>query len=326
MERTNEHLDAPMPKGIGPSLKAAREAAGLGLGEVADRLKLSMRQLEAIERDDFDALPGATFVRGFVRNYARFLGVDPEPLMQALEQHFPSAVNDVANLVKGTAARDLPHEPEEAPAESREGSSIGKWLALAVIVAGIAGGGFWYANRDDGGAKAEQHADDQLAPMLTQQHDASAVAASAPAAATPANSPASAAVAAAKPAASSPAQLAAAKPVASAPAKAIAAKPVASAPVKAAAAKPMASAPAAAPGNDKVSVNVKDAAWISVQDATGRKLIYKVMQPGDATEVSGTAPFKVVVGNASQVELSYNGKPVDFSDKIRGTTAKIQLK
>lgn len=313
MERTNEHLDAPMPKGIGPSLKAAREAAGLGLGEVADRLKLSMRQLEAIERDDFDALPGATFVRGFVRNYARFLGVDPEPLMQALEQHFPSAVNDVANLVKGTAARDLPQEPEDAPTESREGPSIGKWLALAVIVAGIAGGGFWYANRDDGGAKAEQHADDQLAPMLTQQHDASAVAASAPAAATQANSPASAAVAAVKPAASSPAQLAAAKPVASAPAKAVAAKPVAS-------------APAAAPGNDKVSVNVKDAAWISVQDATGRKLIYKVMQPGDATEVSGTAPFKVVVGNASQVELSYNGKPVDFSDKIRGTTAKIQLK
>ncbi|PRP71532.1 hypothetical protein BUE93_05915 [Chromobacterium amazonense] len=312
MERTNEHLDAPMPKGIGPSLKAAREAAGLGLGEVADRLKLSMRQLEAIERDDFDALPGATFVRGFVRNYARFLGVDPEPLMQALEQHFPSAVNDVANLVKGTAARDLPHEPEEAPTESREGSSIGKWLALAVIVAGIAGGGFWYANRDDGGAKAEPHADDQLAPMLTQ-HDASAAAASAPAAATQANSPASAAVAAVKPAASSPVQQAAVKPVASAPAKA-------------AAAKPIASAPAAASGNDKVSVNVKDAAWISVQDATGRKLIYKVMQPGDAAEVSGTAPFKVVVGNASQVELSYNGKPVDFSDKIRGTTAKIQLK
>ncbi len=325
MERTNEHLDAPMPKGIGPSLKAAREAAGLGLGEVADRLKLSMRQLEAIERDDFDALPGATFVRGFVRNYARFLGVDPEPLMQALEQHFPSAVNDVANLVKGTAARDLPHEPEEAPTESREGSSIGKWLALAVIVAGIAGGGFWYANRDDGGAKAEPHADDQLAPMLTQ-HDASAAAASAPAAATQANSPASAAVAAVKPAASSPVQQAATKPVASAPAKAIAAKPVASAPAKAAVAKPIASAPAAASGNDKVSVNVKDAAWISVQDATGRKLIYKVMQPGDAAEVSGTAPFKVVVGNASQVELSYNGKPVDFSDKIRGTTAKIQLK
>ncbi|POZ62737.1 helix-turn-helix domain-containing protein [Chromobacterium alticapitis] len=309
MERTNEHHDAPMPSGIGASLKAAREAAGLGLGEVADRLKLSLRQLEAIERDDFDALPGATFVRGFVRNYARFLDVDPEPLMQALEQHFPSAVNDVANLVKGTTARETPHEPEPQPEEA-SGGAAGKWLVLAVVVAAVAGGSIWFANRDSGEPKQVSTAENQLEPMLTEKHEASpAAAASAPAAAKPISS-----AAAVKPAASAPA-----------PAKALVTKPAASAPVKATAAKPQASAPAAQ-GGDKVSVSVKGEAWVSVQDASGRKLIYKVMQPGDPAEVSGTAPFKVVVGNASQVELSYNGKPVDLSDKIRGTTAKIQLK
>jgi cytoskeleton protein RodZ len=78
----------PAGLGVGTALKAARERAGMSLGEVADRLKLSIRQLEAIEHDDFQQLPGATFVRGFVRNYARFLRLDPEPLMARLEQHF----------------------------------------------------------------------------------------------------------------------------------------------------------------------------------------------------------------------------------------------
>lgn len=283
MEKKIEHHDSPMPSGIGARLKAAREAAGLGLGEVADRLKLSLRQLDAIERDDFDALPGATFVRGFVRNYARFLEVDPEPLMQALEQHFPSAVNEVANLVKGTAARETAHEAEE-PEPAPAGGGAGKWLALLVVAAALAGGGAWYANRDaDSAAKQAGSADNQLAPMLTQQREASAAQAVAPAA-----------------------------------------DKAASAPVKVA--KPAAASAPQAEGSDRVSVNVKDAAWVSVQDANGRRLIYQVMQPGNATEVTGLAPFKVVVGNASQVELNYNGKPVDLSGKIRGTTAKIQLK
>ncbi|OHX19375.1 helix-turn-helix domain-containing protein [Chromobacterium sphagni] len=316
MEKKIEHHDSPMPSGIGARLKAAREAAGLGLGEVADRLKLSLRQLEAIERDDFDALPGATFVRGFVRNYARFLEVDSEPLMQALEQHFPSAVNEVANLVKGTAAREAAHVPEEPEPESSGGGGAGKWLALVVVVAALVGASVWYANRDsDSAAKPADSADSQLAPMLTQQHEASAAAA---------NKVAQAASAPSAAAASAPAKLA--KPQASAPpavAKA-AVKPVASA-VVAKAAKPAASAPQAE-GTDRVSVNVKDAAWVSVQDANGRRLIYQVMQPGSPSEVTGLAPFKVVVGNASQVELNYNGKPVDLSGKIRGTTAKIQLK
>ncbi|MEO2218404.1 helix-turn-helix domain-containing protein [Chromobacterium vaccinii] len=312
MEEKIEHHDTPRPSGIGATLKAAREAAGLGLGEVADRLKLSLRQLEAIERDDFDSLPGATFVRGFVRNYARFLEVDSEPLMKALEQHFPSAVNDVANLVKGTTAREQAPEPVEAVEETTE-SGAGKWVVLLLLGVAVAGGAYWYANRDGSPEKPAERSANELAPMLTEQS-------SAPAAKAAASESAKAVVQAAKPA-SAPAAVAA-KPVASA--VQAAAKPAASAPAKVAK-TPAASAPQSQ-GTDKVSVNVKDAAWVSVQDADGRRLIYKVMQPGDPAEVVGTAPFKVVIGNASQVELSYNGKPVDLADKIKGTTAKIQLK
>jgi cytoskeleton protein RodZ len=68
--------------GVGHELAAAREARGLALADVAQQLKIAPRQLEALEQERFDALPGATFARGMVRSYARLLKLDPEPLVE----------------------------------------------------------------------------------------------------------------------------------------------------------------------------------------------------------------------------------------------------
>ncbi|HMS78682.1 MAG TPA: helix-turn-helix transcriptional regulator, partial [Burkholderiaceae bacterium] len=65
-------------------LVAARERKGMGKGEVAQRLKLHPRQLEAIERGDWAALPGRAFARGCVRSYGRLLEVDVEPLLRTI--------------------------------------------------------------------------------------------------------------------------------------------------------------------------------------------------------------------------------------------------
>jgi cytoskeleton protein RodZ len=70
--------------GIGQELAAAREARGLALADVAQQLKFAPRQLEALEQERFDALPGATFARGMVRSYARLLKLDPEPLLSRI--------------------------------------------------------------------------------------------------------------------------------------------------------------------------------------------------------------------------------------------------
>jgi cytoskeleton protein RodZ len=156
----------PAGLGVGTALKAARERAGMSLGEVADRLKLSIRQLEAIEHDDFQQLPGATFVRGFVRNYARFLRLDPEPLMARLEQHFRrqsmtwSTWSSMNNRPILLARRALARVPPPAAAGGKA-----KWLgllAVAVVVAVAA----WFAGRPDkqGGCKQPD-----LQPMLTEQ-------------------------------------------------------------------------------------------------------------------------------------------------------------
>ncbi len=62
----------------GAALAAAREALNLSVAEVARQLKLSVSQIEALEAGAYEKLPGPVFVRGFIRNYARLLRLDPE--------------------------------------------------------------------------------------------------------------------------------------------------------------------------------------------------------------------------------------------------------
>lgn len=80
---------------VGSQLRQARETARLSLDEVAHALKFSPRQIELLEADQYQALPGSTIVRGFVRNYARLLRLDPDGLLQQLEVVMPSAPIEV---------------------------------------------------------------------------------------------------------------------------------------------------------------------------------------------------------------------------------------
>jgi len=84
----------PAPSTAGGMLRAAREAAGMTLDTVAQQLKLAPRQVTALEEGDFASLPGRTFVRGFLRNYARLVHVDPERVLAALsagDSHEPDS-------------------------------------------------------------------------------------------------------------------------------------------------------------------------------------------------------------------------------------------
>ena len=81
---TDDHRPRRSPSTRARWLRMAREAAGLSIDAVAQQLKLAPRQVKALEDDDFAELPGRTFVRGFVRNYARLLRLDPEAVVAAL--------------------------------------------------------------------------------------------------------------------------------------------------------------------------------------------------------------------------------------------------
>ena len=68
----------------GRLLAAERRRQNLSLADVSRQLRISERQLSALEDDRYDELPGPVFVRGFIRNYARLLKLDPEPLIAAI--------------------------------------------------------------------------------------------------------------------------------------------------------------------------------------------------------------------------------------------------
>jgi cytoskeleton protein RodZ len=85
-------------------LSQARQAQNLTTVDVARRLKLSVWQVEALESGQYQQLPGAVFVRGFIRNYARLLKLDPEELVHAATGLLPQS----APLPETSPSRDIP--------------------------------------------------------------------------------------------------------------------------------------------------------------------------------------------------------------------------
>src|SRR3954468_11950104 len=81
--------DLPPP---GHALRAARNRSGLSIADVARHLKLAPAQVEALESDDHAHLPGPVFVRGFIRNYARLVNLDPRDLLQDVERSGPGVM------------------------------------------------------------------------------------------------------------------------------------------------------------------------------------------------------------------------------------------
>lgn len=120
---------ATEPATIGASLRAAREAAGLTLADVAERTKVRPGILTAIEADDHDHLPALTYTLGFVKAYARTIGIDPDAAADRYRQE----------LHKGEpvpSQRDLQPLEEQRLPSRRLG-----WLSALLLLLALAG--FW---------------------------------------------------------------------------------------------------------------------------------------------------------------------------------------
>ncbi len=68
---------------FGDELRRERELRGVPLREIAEATKVSLRFLEALEKNEFESVPGGLFIRGFIRAYATHIGADPEKLVNA---------------------------------------------------------------------------------------------------------------------------------------------------------------------------------------------------------------------------------------------------
>lgn len=118
----------PSAASVGQQLRAAREARGLTVADVSRAIKLGPRQVVAIEADDWPSLPGTTMIRGFVRNYARLLDLDPDLLMNALDNLIMPQAPELAMSV-GTPVSI----PQEGEVDRREYVRVLSGLIVLVL-------------------------------------------------------------------------------------------------------------------------------------------------------------------------------------------------
>lgn len=108
--RMNEQIHDPVPHGesLGAELRKQREIRGVTLKEIADATKISKRYLEALEHDDFAALPAAVFTRGFVREYSRYIGLNSEEMASRYSQLIGAPPETSATPMSGKKPEGLP--------------------------------------------------------------------------------------------------------------------------------------------------------------------------------------------------------------------------
>ncbi len=120
--------------GPGRMLKDAREAAGLSLRDVTEKLHLDLKVVTALEEDNFSALPTATFVRGYLRSYTQLLGLPIEPVLEALDNEHLSPPELIADIAEAPQARS-----DDMPVRL---ASYGVIAALTIMVV------LWWNNQD----------------------------------------------------------------------------------------------------------------------------------------------------------------------------------
>lgn len=117
---------------FGDKLKREREMRGVTLDEISESTKIARRHLEALESEDFASLPGGVFNKGFVRAYARFIGIDED---QAVADY--SAVNEEASPPEDEFPLEVHEKPNrELNPRKSQLPMIAAAIALVVLVAG----------------------------------------------------------------------------------------------------------------------------------------------------------------------------------------------
>ena len=292
--------------GPGASLKYARERAGLSLDEAAQQLKLAPRQVRALEEEAFEQLPGRTFVRGFVRNYARLLHLDGDALIAGLPDaaHAPGLAAPPLNAT-GAAIGEVP-----GPRAPR--AAFGRWFIPLLLIGCIVGAGAyeWYRSAATAPASVEPVAAAPALPGTTRSELPNPLA-PAPIAE---SAPSETREAALSPATANP-------PVESSDAAAAASEPGTQRGAPPASSTTQPSAPAETP----LVLNYRGPSWTEVRDRSGQVVLARLVPAGSEQTIGGSAPFDLVIGNARAVTLTYRGKTVDLARYTRQNVARLRL-
>jgi cytoskeleton protein RodZ len=313
---------APDAGSAGAMLRAAREAAGLTVDALSQQLKLSPRQVKALEDGDYANLPGRTFVRGFVRNYARAVGIDAEAVLAAIPGAVEAPALDRSTI--GHAHRPIGELPTSGRARS---GSWARWLIPLVLLAAIGAAALYeYLRPGD----LQRGFGTRTLPVRPALPDPVAPPASMPSSGTPLPNPILSG-----PVSEAPRADGALPP----PAPAVETAPAGAASPLAppgpagggAIVTPPVTAPAAAPtpppaaGEATLVITYRASSWTEVRDRDGKVVLQVTGTPGTSQTVTGKAPFDLTLGSAGENSITWRGAPFDLAPHLRQNVARVRL-
>jgi cytoskeleton protein RodZ len=280
------------PAQFGRELAAAREGCGLSIAEVARQLKLTPLQVEAMEAGDYQRLPGPVFARGFLRNYARLVKLDPGVFLANVEQRlhptvqeepeFPGSVN-----IPFPTARKLKWRKYVIAA-----LVLGALLVPMMIID---------AYREDAAEVSVRSGPVKLPqPQLVDREQVAA--------------------------ASAVPQIAAAREAEVRPALTLNATALSEKSAPDRSTRPAdAAAMGRKPDDHLLQLTFDLQSWVEIHDRSGRRIFSRLNAAGTQRAVSGEPPLTLVVGNARGVRLIHNGQPVDLAPYTKISVARLTL-
>ena len=287
-------LDANLSPG--QLLSQERERQHKSHNDIARQLRLTLRQVEALENDNYAALPGTTFVRGFMRNYAKLLGVDPEALLRIYEASLPPP--------------PVVEEPLPEP-KARPRLKVAVWATMALVLVAGVGLALNWLNPDLGNinfsaqtltpntAASPQH---KNARSKEKSHPSSAIAN----VKSTQNLPAVPPPEVTRDAERSDGQTSAD----SVPPKEI----------------PDLAGPSE---TQEILARLKfffnEDAWVEVRDQEHQKVFAHLNIKGTEKVVDAVPPLRLIVGNARAVRVTYNDNEVDLTPHIKNNIARFNL-
>jgi cytoskeleton protein RodZ len=326
----------------GEYLRRLREEKGHTHAAVGSALHLTVHYIKALESDEYGKLPGLTFVKGYLRAYARFLGADVDNVIARFDEHITGLLD--AGMATARVERS----------KRRQDQAL-RWAIGAgfVVVASLVAGWWFMGGIPDAPESAQDLAPAvaQASPARTPPPAATTAAPARTANATPqtittanivspnvtaptpvpvippatagmAGTTAMATNSATDTATPGTAQL----PVAGQDMPPAAASVAASTPVTTAVAGGVRNVSLIASGDDELRVVFNGNSWIEVDDGRKVRLYNDMLRAGDSLTIRGVAPFHVLLGDASRVQVSLNSAPVDFSADVRDDkTARLVL-